>query len=200
MAIVVGLIGGIGSGKSRVAAAFAGHGARVISGDTLGHEALDQPQIKKKVAERWGSRVLDRQGKIDRPALGTIVFADAAERKELEALVHPYIKGRLAEEIAAARANKDVNLILVDAAVMVEAGWSEHCDRILFVDAPRELRLRRLAGQRGWSPKEVEARENAQMPLDEKKARADAVLENSGTVEGLQEQVEQLLRRWGIRK
>ena len=106
----------------------------------------------------------------------------------------------LAEEIAAARANKDVNLILVDAAVMVEAGWSEHCDRILFVDAPRELRLRRLAGQRGWSPKEVEARESAQMPLDEKKARADAVLENSGTVEGLQEQVEQLLRRWGIRK
>jgi len=133
MAIVVGLIGGIGSGKSRVAAAFAGYGARVISGDTLGHEALDQPQIKKKVAERWGSRVLDRQGKIDRPALGTIVFADAAERKELEALVHPYIKGRLAEEIAAARANKDVNLILVDAAVMVEAGWSEHCDRILFL-------------------------------------------------------------------
>src|SRR5205807_8561656 len=200
MAIVVGLIGGIGSGKSRVAAAFAGYGARVISGDTLGHEALDQPHIKKKVAERWGSRVLDQQGRIDRRSLGTIIFADAAERKELEALVHPYIKGRLAEEIAAARANKDVNLILVDAAVMVEAGWSEHCDRILFVDAPWELRLRRLAGQRGWTPKEVEACENAQMPLDEKKARADAVLENSGTVEGLQEQVEQLLRRWGIRK
>src|SRR5205807_799653 len=79
--IVVGLVGGIGSGKSLVAAAFAKHGARVISGDQLGHEALQQPDIKKRITEQWGRGVVDTKGEIDRRSLGAIVFADAKERE-----------------------------------------------------------------------------------------------------------------------
>src|SRR5262245_3042424 len=100
---VVGLIGGMGSGKSRVADLFAARGARVISGDALGHEALRQPAIRSRVVERWGPGVLDERGAIDRRNLGRLVFADAGQRRELEALVFPWIERRLQEEIAAAR-------------------------------------------------------------------------------------------------
>jgi len=198
MKLVIGLIGGIGSGKSSAASAFAKHGARVISGDLLGHEALRDADIKRRVIEHWGSRVLDRQGEIDRPSLGAIVFGNPQERKKLEAIVHPYIKRRLAEEIAAAQADERVKFIVVDAAVMVEAGWSKHCDRIVFVDAPRAVRLKRLAAQRKWTADEVAARENAQMSESEKKSHAHAVLDNSGSAEQLQEEVQTLLKRWGI--
>ena len=196
--IVIGLVGGIGSGKSLVAAAFAKHGGRVISGDVLGHEALRRPDIKQRIVERWGSRVLDRQGDIDRPSLGAIVFADPEERRKLEAIVHPYIKRRLAEEVAAAQNDSNVAVIVVDAAIMLEAGWSGACDRIVFVHAPREVRLQRLAQQRNWTEKDVKAREEAQMPLGEKRARSDAVIDNSGAAERVQEQVEQFLLEWRV--
>ena len=132
--------------------------------------------------------------------LAAIVFGNPQERKKLEAIVHPYIKRRLAEEIAAAQADERVKFIVVDAAVMVEAGWSKHCDCIVYVDAPRAVRLKRLAEQRKWTAAEVVARENAQMSIREKKSRADAVLDNSGSAEALHKQVERLLRCWEIKK
>src|SRR5229473_2216247 len=104
--MVVGLIGGIGSGKSLAAAAFKEQGAEVISGDQLGHEALRQPEIKKKVIEHWGNQVLGREGEIDRHQLGKIVFADARERKKLEAMVFPFIENGLGIQIAAAQADR----------------------------------------------------------------------------------------------
>lgn len=198
MAPVVGLIGGIGAGKSAVAAAFARHGARIVAADPLGHEALRQPEIKARVVARWGSAVLSSEGEIDRRKVAAIVFAEPAERKALESMVFPWIKRRLREEIDKARAVADVKLIVLDAAIMIEAAWSEACDRLVFVDAPRELRLQRLAGQRGWSPQEIEARENAQMPVDEKRSRADFVIDNRGSPQELDRQVEQLLKSWKI--
>src|SRR5262245_26171905 len=193
--MVLGLIGGIGSGKSTVAAEFAKCGAAVIAGDQLGHEALRQPSIKKQIVARWGAKI-ETDGEIDRGKLGRIVFADPAERRELEALVHPEIKRRIEEEIQKAQADPRVTLIVLDAAIMLEAGWTGPCDALVFVDAPRETRLARLA-QRGLSAKDVEAREQAQMPLEEKKRRADYVIENKGTVEEVREQVKGLSRRLG---
>src|SRR5215510_4294721 len=97
--LVVALIGGIGSGKSRVAAEFASRGAYVISGDAFGHQALRQPDIRDRVRQRWGDKVLDGSGEVDRKKLGALVFADARQLKELETLVFPYIERRIAEEI-----------------------------------------------------------------------------------------------------
>ena len=195
---VIGLIGGIGSGKSRVAELLARRGARVLSGDQAGHEALRQPEVKARVVERWGPGVLDEHGEVDRRRLAARVFADPAERRALEAIAWPWIGRRLREQVEAARADPAVRLILLDAAVLLEAGWDGVCDRLVYVDAPRDVRLRRLAEQRGWSAKEVTAREEAQLPLTEKARRADDVLDNSGPPEALARQVDELLQKWGV--
>jgi dephospho-CoA kinase len=194
----VGLIGGIGSGKSQVAAAFSRHGARVIAGDQLGQAALRDPDIRARIASRWGDGIIDNKGEIDRRRLAAIVFADPAERKALEAITHPWIRRHIHAEIEEARNDPRVPFIVLDAAVMLEAGWNEVCDRLIFIDAPRAVRLQRVAGQRGWDEKEVAAREQAQLPLTEKAVRADHKLNNSASLEHLNRQVNDLLHLWGL--
>jgi dephospho-CoA kinase len=194
---VIGLVGGIGSGKSRVAAALAARGGRLIAADPLGHEALRQPAIRARVAERWPT-VIDPDGEVNRRRLGRIVFADAAELRTLEALVFPWIEDRVREEMKKAAADPAVAFTVLDAAVMLEAGWNDVCDRVVYVQTPRELRLARLREQRGWTADDVAARERAQLPLTEKAARADAALDNAGPPEDLARQVDALLRRWGL--
>jgi dephospho-CoA kinase len=196
---VIGLLGGIGSGKSLVAAELARHGGRIVSGDQAGHEALRQPDIKEQVVQRWGKEVLDEHGEVVRRKVGAIVFADPGERKALEEMVFPYIGTRLREQIEAARREEGVKFIVLDAAIMLEAGWNNVCDRLVYIDVPRAVRLERLARQRGWSEKEVAEREAAQLSLEEKRRRADAILDNSGAPEATARQVQELLARWGIR-
>ncbi len=195
---VVGLLGGIGSGKSQLAAAFARRGARIIAGDQLGQAALRDADIKARVVARWGEEMLDENGDIDRRRLAAIVFADASERKALEAITHPWIRQRIRADLAEARADARVPLIVLDAAIMLEAGWSDVCDRLVYIDAPREVRLQRVARQRGWNEMEWEAREQAQLPLTEKVVRADHVLDNSSSLEHLNRQVDDLLHLWGL--
>lgn len=192
---VIGLIGGIGSGKSFVAEELARRGGFVISGDRLGHAALREPEIHQEVVRRFGTEIVAADGTIDRRQLGTQVFADSAQRRALEEIVHPWIGRRIEEEIDKAGAAADAAFIVLDAAILLEAGWSEVCDRIVFVDAPRDVRLRRLDEQRGWDAKEIEAREAAQMSMTEKKKRADFVVDNSGSAEQTARQVENLLRQ-----
>jgi dephospho-CoA kinase len=195
--LVVGLIGSIGAGKSRMAELLARRGAHVVSGDQAGHEALAQPDIRSRIVERFGQGVLNANGAIDRRRLGAIVFGDAGERKALEAIVFPWIRGRLTEWIEAARNDPASRLIVLDAAVLMEAGWDDRCDRLVFVDAPRPQRLQRVARQRGWSEAELVARERAQLSLEVKAAKADFVLANNGTEDQLSEKVDMLLKHLG---
>jgi len=192
---VIGLIGGIGSGKSRVSATLGRQGGRVINADELGHQALRQPEIRQQVVKRWGSGLLDEQGEVVRRQLGAIVFGNPAERKALESLVHPWIGNVIRSEVVRAQLDPSVRFIVLDAAVMLEAGWNDVCDTLVFLDTPRPLRLQRLLQQRGWTAEEVQTRENAQMPLTEKAARADHVLDNSGSLQQLDSQIEQLVRQ-----
>jgi dephospho-CoA kinase len=195
---IIGLIGGIGSGKSLISAEFARHGGKVVSGDQAGHEALRQPEIRDAVIARFGQEIIGTDGEIERRKLGRIVFGDIAQRKALELLVFPYIERRLREEIAEAQADPKVAFVVLDAAIMLEAGWNNVCDWIVYSDVPRDIRLHRLQQQRGWSEKEVTAREAAQMPLTEKKTRADFVIDNAGTAEQTAAQVKRLLQQLGI--
>ena len=198
VAPVIGIIGGIGSGKSLVAAELVKHGGVLISGDLLGHEALRQPEIRDQLVARWGQQVLDATGAIDRKRVARIVFADPAERTALESTVHPYIGRRIREEIDNARRRPEVRLIVLDAAIMVETGWHGVCDHFVFIDSPCAIRVERLKEQRGWSVQQLEERENAQMPLSEKRRIADAVIQNVAGTDAVAAQVVQLLQRWGI--
>jgi dephospho-CoA kinase len=191
-------VGGIGSGKSAAAAAFALRGARVIPADQFGHEALRQPEVRDAVVRRWGADLLDENGEVQRRKLGGIVFSSIPERLALEEMVHPYIRRRIVEEIDRARRDPQVALVVLDAAVLLEAGWNGVCDALVYVDAPREVRLERVARQRGWEAREWEERELAQLPLTEKQVRADHVLDNSTTLEDLGRQVDGLMHRWGL--
>jgi dephospho-CoA kinase len=197
---VIGLVGGIGSGKSLVAEMFRRRGAKVISGDQLGHEALRQPDIRADVVRRWGTGLLEPDGTISRRRLAAIVFGNPEERRVLETLVFPWIERRIQEEIAASRALAEVPLIVLDAAIMLEAGWSTMCDWLVYVHAPPAVRRRRLEEQRGWAAKEVRERETVQMSLTDKVSCADYVVDNSGSPERVAQQVDDLLRQWGIAK
>lgn len=195
---VIGLVGGIGAGKTTAARCLAARGGRVIDADAAGHAALSQPEVAAKLVDRWGKSVQKADGSLDRRAIARIVFENPEERAALEAAVFPFIGERCREEIAAGELDPTVRFLLLDAAVMLEAGWSEVADRIVYVDAPRELRRERVAARSGWSEADLAARESAQWSEERKQARADAVLSNDGGFERLQVQVDMLLARWGL--
>jgi dephospho-CoA kinase len=195
---VVGLVGGIGSGKSQVARAFARSGGALVDADPIGHAALEQAEILQQVREAWGQRVLDAAGEVDRKKLGAIVFASPVERARLERLVHPWIGERIREQVARLQADPGVAFVVLDAAVMLEAGWNKVCDRLVYVHAPRAQRLARVAAQRGWNEQEFSHREHAQLPLTAKATLADAAVENTGSPEAIQEQVDRLVREWRL--
>lgn len=196
---VIGLVGGIGAGKSTVAAALVRHGGRVVAGDPLGHEALEEPAIRERVAEAFSERdILTTEGKVDRKKLGQVVFPSPVERTRLEHLVHPYIEERIREEIANAAADPGVKFVVLDAAIMLEAGWDDVCDKLIYVDASRPVRLARVQSQRGWTEADLAGREAVQMPADRKKERADAVIDNGGGREATIAQVNDLVKRWEL--
>ena len=189
---IIGLLGGVASGKSSVAQHFAGLGAGILDADRAAHEALRLPRVESAVRQRWGAEVFGPDGRIDRPRLARLVFAGASpgleEREYLESLIHPEV-GRMLQREAGQMAASGRAAAILDAPLLLEAGWDRFCDSLVFVEVPRELRLCR-AKARGWSEEEFAAREGAQESLDLKRARADLVLDNSGSPEETRRQVE----------
>jgi dephospho-CoA kinase len=182
--IIVGLVGGVACGKSFVAQNFQNLGAAVLDGDRVGHEVLNLPVVRLKLAQRWGEEVLTDGGGVNRPAVAEIVFGSGEEsRRELEFLescTHPEIERVLADRLRRMEKLGRFPVAVLDAAVMLKAGWDKLCDHVIFVEVPRPLRLKR-ALLRGLSEADFVAREAAQLPLEQKRARADIVIDNSGT-------------------
>jgi len=193
--LLIGLVGGIGSGKSEVARLLAERGAWVIEADRLGHEALEQPDIRRQVLERWGSQVADAQGKVDRRRLAAIVFARESERRALEQLVFPWIAQGIEREWQRAQRHPQVRVVVLDAAILLETGWGQRCDGVIFVDAPPHMRQKRAMAQRQWSAQEWAAREAAQWPVERKRAYARWVIDNSGSLEDLRLQVDRIWKQ-----
>ena len=191
---IIGILGGVAGGKSLVARQLAQLGAGVLDADRAGHEVLRRPEIEAAARARWGPEVFGADGRIDRAKLAKIVFARgpeaAGERKYLEERTHPLI-GRLLEEHADRLAGEGCPAAVLDAPLLLEAGWDRLCDTLVLVDAPRELRLAR-AVRRGWSEEDFVAREDAQESLDSKRAVADAIVDNSGSPEATRARVERM--------
>jgi dephospho-CoA kinase len=176
---VIGLAGGIGSGKSTVARAFGALGCVISDSDTEAKALLDDPGISDMLVGRWGDGVLDGAGRIDRRAVGRVVFVDETQRKWLESVIHPRLHATRAARLAAAIEDGAAGFV-IDAPLLFEAGLEGECDAVVFVECPRPERLRRVMETRGWDADELERREKAQWPLDEKRRRSDYLVTNAG--------------------
>ncbi len=195
---VVGIVGGIGSGKSTVARGVCEqYPAAYIDADAAGHQVLTEKPIQEALRRHFGDEIFDETGSVDRGRLGRRVFGTTQEsnaaKQELEKIVHPRIGEILAEQIRAARSNPDNRAVMLDAAVMLESGWKDFCRAIVFVDVPLEMRRNRVMQNRGWTAEELTAREASQMPLDEKRRLSDHIIDNSKSADFAVEQLREFL-------
>ncbi len=193
--LIVGLTGNIAAGKTTVAERFAAQGVRVIASDQLARRAVERgtPALAR-IAERFGPTVLAPDGSLDRAALRRIVFADATERRALEAITHPEVERLRQAEIDAARA-AGLPLVVCDIPLLFEVGLERRMDRVVVVDAPAELRRTRLVRDRQLSSAEADAMIAAQWPAESKRARADHVIVNDGSREVLAARTDAVLER-----
>ncbi len=189
---VIGLLGGIAAGKTAIAEMFARLGARVVSADEIAHAVLNEPRTRDRIVARWGGEVLGPAGHVGHRALAERVFGDAQEVAALEAITHPPILAKMREQIAAARSSPNEVAIVVDAPLLLEAELDTLCDALVFVDCPREVRLARVAAERGWDAAELDRRESHQEPLETKRQRADHVVNTGSSPETTFQQVQQL--------
>jgi dephospho-CoA kinase len=190
---LVGLTGGIGSGKSTVAERFVAAGAELIDADQVAREVVVPGKPAwKKIVEHFGDGILDDEGFIDRPALGAIVFADPAKRALLNELTHPPVIESIADQLEMLTAFDGV--VVLDVPLLVEGGVDRGYDAIVVVAAKPETQLQRLLADRGMSEEEAHQRIAAQAPLEDKIAKATHVLWNEGTLEELRTEADRLAR------
>lgn len=201
---VIGIVGGVASGKSAVTRQFERLGATIVDADQLGHAVLDEPEVQEALEARWGDSIFVAEAgarRVDRRRVAQIVFGtrESAGRERhgataadelafLERITHPRIGQWIDRRLAEIRRCGADGVVVLDAPVMLKAGWDRFCDRILYVDAPEAVRQQRAAA-RGWTPEMFQSREAAQTPVAEKKSRADGVIDNSGSLADLRQQV-----------
>lgn len=188
----IGLTGGIGAGKTAVARRFAELGALVVDADALAREvvAAGTPGLAAVVAE-FGPGVLRPDGELDRPALGRLVFGDEERLGRLNAIVHPLVRGRAAELVAAAPAG---TVVVQDVPLLVETGQADRFDLVVVVEAPADLRIGRLVRDRGMTAEEARSRMAAQATDEQRRAVADVVLVNAGDLDSLRAEVDRVWR------
>ncbi len=198
---VIGLTGAIGAGKSQVASLLAERGAVVIDADVVGHEVLEQPEIRRRIIERFGTAVVVggsepavASGSVNRRVLASIVFASRYDLDDLEAIVHPPMRRQFQAIIDREQSRGLAPAVVLDAAILLEAGWDNLCDLVVFVAASQAVRLARVASRRGWTAEVLKAREAAQWPLERKLDRADTVIHNESNLESLDQCVDRLFR------
>src|SRR4051812_34258304 len=190
--LLIGLTGNIASGKSEVARMLAQRGATVIDADVLAREAVrPETQALKDIVKRWGKEIRKADGTLDRTALRQIVFTDQNELDALNRIVHPGVARIRDREIARARERGDAIVVCV-IPLLFERNLVEEYDAIVLVDAPRPLRLERLVATRGLDETEAMNMIAAQMPAELKRARADYCIDNNGSLEDLERDVDAL--------
>jgi dephospho-CoA kinase len=187
--VVIGLTGGIASGKSVVSRMLAGRGAHIIDADKLGHEAYAPgSECYRAVVQAFGNDVVAEDGEIDRKALGAKVFGDPVQRRRLEGIVWPWMRGEMEKRLAALRAQGE-RVVVLEAAVLIEADWTPIVDQVWLVTVPRELARERIVSRNGLTPEQADARIDAQLTNEERARHASVIIENSGTLEDLERRV-----------
>jgi dephospho-CoA kinase len=192
---IIGIVGGIGSGKTFVADLFGEIGCLVIHSDKLAKQAYDDAEIARTLTDWWGDRILAPGGQIDRKAVADLVFNDAKNRARLENLLFPYIASQRQRIMEEAAGNAQVLAFVWDAPLLLEAGLKGACDALIYVEAPLEVRQARAAASRGWDKGELERREKLQWPLDKKRQISEYVIDNTAEADYACSQVKDVLSR-----
>ncbi len=186
---IIGILGGIGSGKSTVAAEFVKLGCKAIDADKIAHELLDRPAVKEKIIASFGRVVLDSAGKIDRDRLANVVFTDADKLSLLNDIVHPIVLTRVEQLIEQYNRQPSVRAIVLDMPLLAEVGWDKRCDKLIFVDCRRHLRTERAKKTGPFGENQLKIRENFQISLDNKASIADNTIDNNSGFSALVKQV-----------
>jgi len=186
---VIGILGGIGSGKSAVAAEFAKLGCAVIDADKIAHELLDEPSVKKEVICSFSQAILDHTGKINRKKLADAVFADGDKLLTLNRILHPLVLAQVERLIERYNRQQQVKAIVLDMPLLVEVGWDKRCDRLIFVNCNPQIRLKRAKKMGVLGENQLKVRENFQISLDKKATIADNTIDNNSGFSALARQV-----------
>ena len=189
---VIGLAGGIASGKTFVAQQFAGLGCAVVDADRMGHELLEKPEVRQALRRRFGKEIFDPSGQVNRQQLGAVAFSSRERLETLNSIVHKDLWPKVVQAVQAA-CRRDVPAVVLDAALILEKGLDKLCTVVLYIEAPEEVRRIRARQQRGWEPAEVTRREAVQVSLKAKRERADYIIDNSRSPEHTLEQIRRIL-------
>lgn len=188
---IIGILGGIASGKSTVAAEFAKLGCKVINADKIAHELLEKDAVKRQVVAVLGPSILDAKGRIDRKRLADIVFADSRKLSSLNLIVHPLVLERAEQQIERYSRQNQVLAIVLDMPLLAEVDWAKRCDRLVFVRCSKRIRAER-AKKMGFDKNQLKMRENSQISLDNKAGIADNTIENNSDFSALVRQVAEI--------
>lgn len=186
---VIGILGGVCSGKSTVAAEFVKLGCRVIDADKIAHELLDKKNIKGKIIATFGQGILGSTGKVNRKKLADVVFVDSDKLSLLNKMLHPLVLKRAEELIKQFNRQNQVKAIVLDMPLLVEVGWDKRCDKLIFVDCVWQLRADRAKKLGFYDENQLKIRENLQNSLDRKVGLADNTIDNNSGFSALAKQV-----------
>ncbi len=185
---IIGILGGIASGKSTVAAEFAKLGCKVINADKIAHKLLEKEAVKRQVVAVFGPSILDSKGRIDRRKLAEIVFADARKLSSLDLIIHPLVLEHAERQIERYSCRNKIPAIVLDIPLLAEVDWAKRCDKLIFVRCSRKIRAER-AKKMGFDENQLKMREKYQISLDNKAGIADNTIENNSDFSALVRQV-----------
>jgi dephospho-CoA kinase len=191
--MILGITGNIGAGKSSVAREFQRLGAALVDADQLAREVVEPGSpVLAELVEQFGREILNSAGRLDREALGRLVFSDDSARQQLNRITHPAIAERSTGRLNQLRRQADIPLVVYEAALLYEAGAEARVDRVLVVKIDPQVQLQRLMARDGCDEQSARQKIAAQMPQNDKLARADYVIDNSLSLEETRRQVEKL--------
>lgn len=190
---VIGILGGIASGKSFVSKQFAKLGCAVIDADEISHEVLLEEQIKNAIRNEFGNAIFDDLGNINRKRLAEIIFNDEEKVSKLNSIIHPEILAKSEKLLAEYQSRQDLKAIVLDIPLLLEIGWEKLCDALVFIEIDEKLRLQR-AQQRGFNdPEQIKKREKFQISLDKKKKKAHYIVNNNSDISATIKQIAEVL-------
>jgi len=186
---IIGILGGIGSGKSTVASEFAKLGCAVVDADKIAHRLLDEAGVREEIVGLFGQQIVDPAGKIDRGKLAKVVFADPEKLLLLNKTIHPLVLKETEQLIRRHNSQSRVKAIVLDMPLLLEVGWEKRCDRLIFVECDPRIRAERAKKMGIFDENQLKVRENSQISLDKKAGVADNIIENNSGFSALVRQV-----------